>query len=112
MYTAHPLLPKHVKGASIAQIKWWLDLPAPVAKALHAQLKQLSDVTLDSIAVALRASVLAASNAGEVHVDEAKCEQLVLETMRRFTTQEMCDAYLAQAKQMVELIVPFRSLAR
>ena len=72
MYTAHPLLPSHVQGASIDEIKWWLDLPAPVAKALHAHLEQLSDVTLDSIAVALRASVLAASNAGEAHVEELR----------------------------------------
>ena len=114
MYTAHPLAPHEIKGVSISELKWWLDLPGNVAKALHDQVESIAEsaLTMDTIPSILRAAFTTSRAGGSTPRESSSSEKQVKEVMRRFASTASCQAYLHEAMQMVDVLTPFRPLDR
>ena len=114
MYTAHPLAPHEIKGASISELKWWLDLPGNVAKALHDQVESIAEsaLTMDTIPSILRAAFTTSRSGGSTPRESSSSEKQVKEVMRRFASTASCQAYLHEAMQMIDVLTPFRPLDR
>ena len=106
VYTTLPVPPSALVGASPHEVKWWLSVRVEVAEQLVALANAAKDtparLTMAALPGLLRAACEAAGEVGRrVDVDEVAL---------RFADEAECDEYLVQARQMLELLLPFRAL--
>ena len=106
IHTTMPVPPSSLRGASAHEVKWWLSLRVEVAEQLVALADAAADpvleLTMARLPALLRAACAAAGEVG-LRVD-------VEEVALRFAAEEECEEYLSQARQMMDLLLPFCAL--
>jgi hypothetical protein len=103
IYTTLPIPPRALRSASARELRWWLSVPLPVAEQIVDWAKAHTDhITLEALPNILRGACAAAGTVGKgVDIDEA---------ILRFASEAECDEYLREAEQMMDILLPHRSL--